>query len=304
MSATRGTLHSLVLALALVSGSAVPAIAQVKPEARVPKGAEVDLRPRFTKGQEVRFKMALDSKGVGAAEGDAEGTSSKQEIGLLLRCTNADPEKGYTLDLVFESFKATIRNGLADVEFDSTKPADPDDMYDSILRSLVGMSQQVIMDKDGTITSVSGGDALSGLAGGLGAQFGAADLFKSMFGPITTTKKGTGKAAVGESWTTQSSIAGLSGTTRIEMTHTLGSSAGGRATINSVGKVLLDPSESGRGPQARISDSTITGKTVWDLEAGMLVESESRQRLVIQTRTDGKVSSTTQEMNAKVTRVK
>ena len=65
--------------------AAAPAFAQVKPESRVPKGAEVDLRPRFTKGQEVRLKMALDSKGMGAAEGEGDGTSTKQEIGLLLR---------------------------------------------------------------------------------------------------------------------------------------------------------------------------------------------------------------------------
>ncbi|GJQ28660.1 MAG: hypothetical protein HBSAPP03_05440 [Phycisphaerae bacterium] len=302
----RGRRLALVLVLAILGGvTADTASAQVKPEARVPKGAEVDLRPRFTKGQEVRLKMTLDSKGMGAAEGEDGGTSTKQEIGLLLRCTGVDPEKGYTLDLVYESFKATIRNGVADVEFDSTKPATPDDPFDAVLRSLVGLTQTVVMDKHGEITSVSGGEALRGLAGGLGASFGAADVFKSIFGPITTTKKGQGKASVGESWTTQSSLEGLMGTTRIEMTHTIASSSGGRATITSVGKVLLDPS-SGQGtmPPVRISDSTITGKTVWDLEGGMLVESDSRQRLSVQVRRDGKAENTTQEMNVKVTRVK
>lgn len=297
---------AILLSLVLLPAfTAAPALAQVKPESRVPKGAEVDLRPRFTKGQEVRLKMALDSKGMGQAEGETDGTSTKQEIGVLLRCTAVDPEKGYTLDMVYESFKASIKNGVADVDFDSTKPANPDNPFDSILRSLVGMTQAVVMDKNGEITSVSGGEGLSGLAGGMGAQFSAGDVFKSMFGPITTTKQGVPKATVGQTWTTQSSIEGLAGSTRIETTYTLASASGGKATITSVGKVLMEPSSgNGKTPQVRISDSTITGKTVWDLEAGMLTESESRQRLTIQTRRDNKTENTTQEMNVKVTRVR
>jgi hypothetical protein len=264
-----------------------------------PAGVEVDLRPRFTNGQVVRLKMILDSRQSGS-EGSGSNTSIRQEIGLTLRCTDADPEKGCTLDLIYDSLKASIHTPVADVEFDSTRPASPDDPYDAILRPLVGWKQEVVMDRAGNITSTrtptSPGDPASILAG----KFNATEIFRSIFGPITTARKGTGKATVGEKWTTESSIEGLTGTMRIEMTHTLASHSGGRAVINSTGKVTLEPSSGGL--QARISDSTITGRTVWDTDAGMLMESESNQRLVVQTRTDGKTETMTQEMRVQVTR--
>lgn len=282
---------------------ALPAVvsAQERPGVR-PGSAEVDLRPRFSKGQEVRLRMVLDSRQAGG-EGEESNMSIKQEIGLVLRCTEADPEKGYMLDLVYESLKASIHTPVADVEFDSTKPPSPDDPYDAILRPLVGWKQVVAMDRAGNISRVESGTSPGNIAGALAGKFSAADVFRSIFGPITTTKKGTGKAPVGEKWTTESSIEGPGGTMRIEMTHTLTSHTGGRATINSTGRVTLEPSSGAPGlPQARIGDSTITGRTVWDTEAGMLVESESRQRLVVQTRQDGKTETSTQEMNVRVTR--
>ncbi|CAG1009096.1 hypothetical protein PHYC_03652 [Phycisphaerales bacterium] len=302
MNARRLALCAALLAPALL---ARPLLAQVKPESRAPKGAEVDLRPRFTKGQDVRLKMTLESRNASTAENADENSSAKQEIGLLLKCTSADPEKGYTLDMVYESLKASIHSGLADVDFDSTKPPSPDDPYDQFLRSLVGMKQEILMDRNGEITSVGGGDALGGLGGALAGQFQAADVFKSVFGPISSPKKSVPKPSVGESWTTETIMHGAVGTMRIEMTHTLASSIGGKATINSVGKVTLEPSAAGgKIPQVRISDSNIGGKTIWDLEAGMLNESEMLQRLTIQTRRDNKTESTTQEMNTKVVRVK
>lgn len=298
-------LRSAVVCAALITPVwAAPAFAQVKPESRAPKGAEVDLRPRFTKGQEVRLKMNIDSRNASTADSE-EDASSKQEIGLLLKCNEVDPEKGYTLDLVYESLKASIHTGLADVEFDSTKKADPDNLHDQLLRSLIGMKQEVHMDKNGEIESVGGGDALSGLGGALAGQYQASDVFNSVFGPITSPKKGVSKAAVGDTWTTQTVMEGAAGTMRIETTYTLASNVGGKATINSVGKVTLEPSSGGgKIPQVRISNSDIRGRTVWDLEAGMINESESHQKMTFQIRRDNKTETTTQETTVKVVRQK
>lgn len=281
--------------------AALPLAAQPRTETPPPspgvrQGTTVDLRPRFTKGQELRYVMVIESRqGDGPAD---ERSTSRQEIGLLLRCTSADPEKGATLQLVYESLKASIRTGVVDTEFDSTKPANPDDPYDQALRSVVGLSVPVTLDRDGNVTSTGAASTNP-----ITAQFTGADVIRSVMGPIFSPRKPSGSARVGESWSTQSDMNGLMGKMRLDMTHTLASSTGGRAVIETSGKVTLDPSAAA-GIQVRIGDSLITGQTVWDLDAGQLSTHQSRQRYAIDALVGEQKITTTQEMTVKVDRKK
>jgi hypothetical protein len=127
-------------------------------------------------------------------------------------------------------------------------------------------------------------------------------VIKSLFGPIMTARKGAGEASVGESWTTEDVIEGSAGTIRLTLTHTLDSHTAGKANISMKGKATLTPT--GGGVRASIRNSSISGKTVWDTEAGMLHSQESRQRLEVETSANRQTSSSTQEMNVRVTRVK
>jgi len=277
-----------------------PATPPVKSPARS-GSPKVDLRPKFTKGQEVRYSIKLDSRDTGSESGKQ---SSDQEFVILLRCTDTDPESGASLDLVYERVRMKVNNGLMNIDFDSSKPAKDEDPIDAALRSLVGLTLPVKMDPDGNITSVGGG--LGELAGAMGGEFSGADVVKNIFGPITTDKKSPGKAAVGETWTTEDTMGGGMGQMRITMNHTLASHSGGKAIINTSGKVTMEPSNAGGGkaPQVRISDSTITGKTTWDTELGMLRDMDSRQKFTVQTRQGGgPASTTTQEMNVQVKRI-
>ncbi|MCE7973769.1 MAG: hypothetical protein DYG92_05485 [Leptolyngbya sp. PLA1] len=273
------------------------AAAQTQPE----RGAKVNLRPRFEKGQELRYTMIIESSTVDSQAGEPQ--SSSQEIGLLLRCTKSDPESGYTLDLVYESLKMKVRSPLATIEFDSTRPAKADDPADAALRTIVGLTLPVTMDKDGNISSVGAGDAVGGAMSALVGQFSGGDMIRGMFGPIMTGRKGTGEASVGESWTNDDVIDGPAGQMKISLTHTLDSHSGGKATIPMRGKVTLSPSSGATGKVA-IRDSSISGKTVWDTGLGQLVSLESRQRVVVDSNHESQTSSQTQEMNVRVTRRK
>lgn len=288
-----------VLLVLLVALFAVPAPAQVDRPA-----AKVNLRPVWKKGQEVRFRVQLDSSLSDSAAQD-QNQSTRQDIGILLRCNDVNPEAGPSLELVYESLRITGKSPVGNINFDSTKPAKPDDPFDAILRSIVGLTLPVAMDKDGNITSVGGAE--SGLGGALAGQFSGADTIKGLFGPIFSTKKTSGEAAVGESWTNDDTIQGSAGAMRLVTTNTLESHANGKAVISMKGKVTLAPSSGGSGggaaPQASIRNSDISGRAVWDTEAGMLSSIDSRQRIEVQTQADGKTSTSMQDMTLKVTRL-
>jgi hypothetical protein len=292
---------ALCLASAILLGPAFTPPPAVAAPSDQPAASKVNLRPTFKKGQEVRFRVMIESSSDAAA---GEKQTQAQEIGLLLRCTASDPESGTTLDLVYESLRMEVKSPLVNVSFDSKRPPSNDDAVGSLLRSIVGLTLPVTMDKDGNITAVGSGAGAGGL-GGLSEQFTGADMVKSMFGPIMTTRKSAGEARVGESWSTQDTIDAPAGQINLTFTHTLDSHQGGKANISMKGKATLQPSPGGAAAsKARIRDSSITGKTVWDTEAGMLHSLDSRQRLEVETMTEGQASVTTQDMTVKVSRVK
>lgn len=264
------------------------------------QGPEVDLRPKFKKGQEIRFTLNLESAGkqVAPGAGDQTSTTTSQQIGLLLRVGEANPETGATLDLVYESFKMSLKAPTGDVTFDSSKPADKDDPTDQVLRSIVGLSLKVKVNPDGEITSVDGGE--DGLAGALAGQFTGADMIKGVFGPVFNVKPGKPKAAVGESWTTEDVLQGGAASTRVKMVHTLRSLQGGNANIDINGSVTIDPSSGAL--KAGVKDSSITGKAVWDTERGMLSRLETDQKLTVETKSAQGSSLSSQSMKVRVVR--
>lgn len=288
-------LAGLTMTCGLVPGAVPQSLAMVQ------QGPEVDLRPKFKKGEEIRFTMNLDTSGRDVTPGAGEQTkSTQQQIGLLLRVKDSNPETGATLDLVYESFKITVKAPTGDVSFDSSKPADKDDMTDQVLRGIVGLTLKVKVDANGEITEVSGGDG--GAASALSGQFSGAEMIKGVFGPVFSVKKGTPKVSVGESWTTEDVLQGGAASTRVKMTHTLKSVQGNNANIDIKGSVVMDPSSGGM--KAGVKDSSISGRAVWDIERGMLARLETDQKLTVETKTDQGSSLSSQTMNLRVVRNK
>jgi len=271
---------ALSAVVAVVSGGASvvqqPGTGQPGRENAGDKSNRIDLRPKFKVGQSVRFKMTMKSD-----SGEEGGQSMEQEIVLKMTTRSGDVEKGSTVEMLYESLKFKLNAGDMDVSFDSTKP-DKNNPYDSILRPLVGLKMNVVFDTDGNITSVSGDESGGGLSGMVAGQFSGADVARGVFGPIAGTRKGDGHAAVGESWTNEDVISGGLGSTQVKTTNTLESVKGGRANISIKGSVLLDGSGSTGLPMVNIKDSTLKGKAVWDVEAGMLESMTQEQTLSIE----------------------
>ncbi len=305
--------HALVAILA-ITGLAVPALLHAEPVAMAQaKGPKVNLRPKFKKGDEARFRLSLDQKGKfdGAGAGETPQSGGTQEIGLLLKVVDVNPETGPTLDLVYESLKVDLDTPLGKVTFDSTKKtpgakpgADPGeaDIAETMFRPIVGLRLTVKMDNDGNITSVSGAEN-AGAMPLIAGQFTGADVIKGSFGKIFSMHKGAGEASVGESWTNEDVIDAGLGQMKITTTNTLSSYAKGLATISIKGGATLSPGSSSAVPPVAIKDSSLSGKAVWDTERGMLESLETTQRLTVEQTTDGAKSTSVQTTTMKVTRV-
>jgi hypothetical protein len=289
--------RSIILALALLMTS-TPSADAVQPETkrRGDSGAEIDLRPRFKVGDDVRFKMSMTSRTRGSGESAEE---SSQEMTLRFKPVTSDAEQGTTLEMTYESLKIS----MGDITFDSSKPADSGNPIDGILRSIVGLKMNVVMDANGNVTSVTPAqdNAMSGM---LADQFTGADVIKGLFGPVTAKSLTTGRAKVGDSWKTEDSMAGALGGMKMAMTHTLESVRGGKARITTEGKVALETTESLAGG-VRIKDSKINGTTRWDLENGMLDHMMQENIIEIESADEqGSPSAKTHSMKVEVSRLR
>ncbi len=170
-------------------------------------GREVDLRPRFETGRETRYQLDLTSANELRSDSTPEISGDQtltQSIRLRLRTIEAGAE-GATVELVYDSIKATLETADFRAEFDSAagpakspssaKPAgsvptttgrpqrgspgntgratpDPEmnELLAQLMRPMVGTKLTMKVDAAGNITSVSGGESLAGagLSGLLG----------------------------------------------------------------------------------------------------------------------------------------
>lgn len=235
----------------------------------------------------------------------------KQEIGLLLRVKDADPESGATLELVYESLKLDLQTADMEFQFDSTKKpgkstpkqgGDPaslmptdQDLVEAMLRPMVGTAITLQVDADGNITSAAGGSPLSmtGMLGAVSDMSGGSGLTGALpaggggdvLGSIFTAARGRGSARVGESWTTTDKLEGT-GIGSFTMTNktTLKSFSNGIADLAFEGRIAPGSSEAAPGllgGTAQVKESDFTGRAGWDTERGMLKSMSSEQRTVM-----------------------
>ncbi len=168
--------------------------------------------------------------------------------------------------------------------------ADMDDLLAQIMRPMVGTKLTMHVDKNGNITSVSGGEALGGggidlggLLGGLGG--GAGGLGGA---GLPTGGKGGGPMAwvitgpaqrstvhVGESWTNNDSLSGTPvGGFSMVTKHTCRSAAGGLANFVFSGRADARSLGDSTGPLGgfTLKESSYGGTYVWDTSRGELKE--------------------------------
>ncbi|MCC6660001.1 MAG: hypothetical protein IT437_03855 [Phycisphaerales bacterium] len=268
------------------------------------RGQQVDLSPKFEKGQETRFQMETSSTSSSTVgKNAAEKNTMKMEVRFALRVKDTNPETGATVDLVYERVKVAATMGTDTVEFDSDKPASRDagDEIGPLMRPLVGMTLTLTIDPLGNITSVSGGGELSALSPG--ASLGRAAGVKQLIGPIFSPKKSPGKVSVGQTWENVDTLdTGMMGAFRMITKHTLRSITDGDARVSFTG--TIEPSSEAPGVGGmEIKNSRYDGEYVWDTERGMLDGMTTKMSLRLGGDIAGTAVSTTSEGETKITRL-
>lgn len=274
---------ALVSILAL-SGLAVPPLSLADAPAGLVESAKpVDLRPRWTVGQDVRYRIVAE----GTNEMDVPGmgvqkTTDRQEI--VVRLTPREiSEGGAKVDLTYETLKIRVDGSpRGPQEFDSTRPDEQGPLAQA-LRPLVGLTLTLQVDRNGNITEVTGGDQVqvnprSQWAGRLVQKGGVS----SMFGRILSGNRATGQADVGQTWQTSDRIdLAAMGTVKLDAENTLTGVSGNVATIAIKGKLELDAGRS-QAMQMTLTHGAYEGSAQWDVAAGQLNSMEVRQSMTVE----------------------
>jgi len=276
------------------------------------RGTLVDLRPRWEQGEVIRYVMTLRSHNriveakadavakpapkaklrpgqPAAVEDPAITQTLTQEITFTLRPIKVEPEAGATVDMVYERVKIHMITGEDELEFDSSKPAkgDEDNPLRMLTDGMVGAKQSIRFERDGQITSVSGGgqpgieQALRKLGGGAGIGGGGGAGAGDLFGMIRSSGTGATLVKVGDNWTHRDELsAGAFGALSMVTNYMLRSAGSGRATVQMNGKL---ESKSADGPTSpvKIGPTRLMGEYIWDTARGQLLSLENEQEVQI-----------------------
>lgn len=277
--------------------------------ARAQTKREIDLRPRFEKGQEIRYEMrtnATDESGftprlleaLDSAERPSRPsrTHTQQTMRLLLRVLESDPESGSTLEMIIESVSVTIESSDGRVAYDSAAPPkrpppttrEPteEEMQVRALQAavdlMVGSKVTIRMDPTGTVTALNIPASLDQTAVPAvlsGTPAGSAPSHASTVGvpldQIVSHGHPTGLVKRGEEWTNKDIISGLGVSLRTH--HKLRSSTAKSASVDIAG-VLTPESE-----RAQILQADYEGAYTWDTERGQLLKMDLRANVQIDT---------------------
>lgn len=254
----------------------------------------IDLRPKFEKGQEIRYEMRTESTSTysaGAQGGlELDGKSGiQQQLDLVLKVIESDPETGSKLELVVERVAARIDNDGQITSFDSAKPArgtPSDDTEGPIgaFKSMVGSSVLIEIDPNGTITSLSaptslpGANSFSALTNaGIGNLMSIQGGIGLPFGELVSMGHPTGLVKPREEWTNRDRLGGL-GMTMVT-THRMRSASGNSARVEFSGKIER-PTEATGGPadamEKGIQGFEFEGDYDWDVGKGQLNKMNAR----------------------------
>lgn len=273
----------------------------------------VDLRPKFREGQTVRLKMEVTNSAKPArqakpsprttprsADEPAPETDSRIEFGLTMKVESVSPEKEATVAMTFDTVKVSSRVGGESFEFDSTKPSKEGDMIGLMMKPLVGTTLTLKVDKDGNVTSVSGGEAFTAI----GQAVSGGTLSGDLLGPIFSPRHGKGLVRVGESWENEDRLESpLLGRFRMITKHTLKRVSGADAHVDVSGRIDA-ASEGEEAEPFQIKDSRYSGAYTWDTEMGMVKQMDTTMRVTIEQTIGGQKTTMQNESVMKVSRIR
>lgn len=235
--------------------------------------ADVDLRPRFQVGQDVRFRLETSAVSDNQMPGGgAQQTKDAQDIVVRLSPKEVT-EAGSTVELTYESIKVTIEGSPRGPQtFDSAQdPAADTNPFAQALRPLVGMTLTLKIDANGNITEVTGAEnAALNRRNPFASRLTTTPGVSALFGRIISANRASGQASVGQSWQTVDAFdQGPMGRLKLTADSTLMSHDSNKAAIDIKGTFALD-SDAAAASMLKLTEGTYTGQAVWDTAAGML----------------------------------
>lgn len=292
----RTALPTLAVVALLAGGPIAWCPAQTHKPDRLPdlRSSQVDLRPRFTLGQTIKFDLDLSDKEVPKAAAKSArppgskptptGPSSpkpgatepapaafRQQIGISLKVDALDKDGNASLTLTLESLKMSGDGPTGKVAFDSTKPANSQDPMDALFRSITTMTMRVDVDRDGEVKAITPNGSGGGVGALVAGNVTGSDFVRSLVGPIFSPRPGRTAARVGESWSEESQMKASAGDWTLVTTKTITGYSGGKATIDIKGQVKIEPGSLGATPGANPkTDMVQQGQAIWNAGEGML----------------------------------
>lgn len=284
-----------ILAALCLAGTANTALAFEPGKGKQPVSIsrEIDLRPRFHVGHDIRFTLELSDKEIALKPAGAPAPKDRkppkgaptdrsaevpkenvfrQDVGIRLKPESTDGDGNTTLELSLESFKMVADGPMGKVEFDSTKPPAANDPMDALFRSITTTKMGVVIDRSGEVKGITPRGDGGGVAALISGNITGGDFVRSLVGDIFSPRAGRTSASVGETWTEESTMKSGAGNWTLVIAKNLSRYSGGNATIDMKGHVKIDPASIGGGPTgANAKTETVyTGQAVWDVEGGML----------------------------------
>jgi hypothetical protein len=283
------------------------------------RSREINLRPKFEAGQRIKYKLELANSSRPDSPRPSpqphqpapvrpgqptplqpQTTQSNVEMGLTLQVAEVSAEGIATVKMIFDSLKVATRSDDISVEFDSTKPAaGEDDIAAMLLKSIVGTALTMKVDRNGNISSVTGGEAFMAL----GQFTSGSSSAEQLFGPIFSGNPAKGSAKIGESWEYADRLSsGLLGDFKMVTKHTLRGLQGSNAQIAITGRI--EPtSESPGSSSYQVKNSTYTGNYLWDTTKGQLARMETSMNVQIEDKAGHEKTNTRNESTVKITRL-
>lgn len=172
------------------------------------------------------------------------------------------------------------------------------------VRPMLDSKMTLKIDAAGNIISATGGAGLSpsSLVGLDGLKSLPSNSNAGLLGPIFTAKKSSGRARIGESWTSDDTLdASVLGSVKMRTTHTLRSAAAGIASVDLAG--MIDKSSEGKSGPLQIKDSTFAGRYKWDTAKGQLESMDINQSIAMEIAIEGLMLSSSHKARTRLTRL-
>lgn len=107
----------------------IPPLRQPGREPSKPSAGDIDLRPKWERGQSIRYRMTQDSTSAMPDMSNPKKTTSvrnRQTVDFTLRVKDVNKETGVaTVDMVYDALKIKLEGAGFDIDFDSSKTPPP-----------------------------------------------------------------------------------------------------------------------------------------------------------------------------------